>query len=66
MYDGNIPVNVSVDFDELTSEGSISPDMITDAYANLSEVQTDIKEYNQTLDSLKSLIIEERSKEKIA
>ena len=65
MYDGNIPVNVSVDFDELTSEGSISPDMITDAYANLSEVQTDIKEYNQTLDSLKSLIIEERSKEKI-
>ena len=49
MYDGNIPVNVSVDFDELTSEGSISPDMITDAYANLSEVQTDIKEYNQTL-----------------
>lgn len=65
MYDGNIPVNVSVDFDELTSEGSISPDMITDAYANLSEVQTDIKEYNQTLDSLKSLIIEERSKERL-
>lgn len=65
MYDGNIPVNVSVDFDELTSEGSISPDMITDAYANLSEVQTDIKEYNQTLDSLKSLIIENVLKKRL-
>ena len=65
MYDGHIPVNVSVDFDGLVNESCLSANMLTDAYHNLGDVQAIVEEYNQAVDSLHALIADERSKEEI-
>ncbi len=56
MYDGDIPVNVSVDFDAITEDAVLSEEFFAESYDILANLQNVISDYYANVDSLKTAI----------
>lgn len=59
----NLPINVQVSFSQTTSEGFLSPEYLSDAYGEFTDVLTFIEHSSEQVDSLKTLIDEELTRE---
>ena len=63
MYDGDIPVNVSVSFDSFSGESILSYSMVEDANGTLGDAQSEITDANTRLEELRASLAEEWAKE---